>query len=101
MRHRDIEVLSAATEVPKHIKTSKVTPSTMLSMPPEVLLRSIQIHAVALLNVLSNELLFMVAEHLFDGAQVRSEDDELPPTTYSSSYYSSPYSTQSQAEMLR
>jgi hypothetical protein len=57
--------------------------------------------AVASLNVLSNELLFMAAEHLFDEAQDRSEDDELPPATSSSSYCGSPYSTQSQAEILR
>jgi hypothetical protein len=33
------------------------------------------------LDVLSNELLFLVAEHLRDEVQDRFDDDELPPTT--------------------
>jgi hypothetical protein len=101
MKRQDIEVCSAATEVPQHIKTYEATPSTMLSIPPDVSSKIIQTHAVVSLNVLSNELLFVVAEHLFDKAQDRFEDDELPPTTSSSRYCDYPYSNQYQAEILR
>jgi hypothetical protein len=73
---------SAATEVPQHVKKSQTTSSTGPSITPNISSRNTHIYANDSLDVLSNELLFIVAEHLLDEVQNRFEDDELPPTTF-------------------
>jgi hypothetical protein len=81
MWRREIEMWSAATEVPQHVKKSKTILSIGFSISPDVSSSNTRMNANASLDVLSNELLFIVAEHLLDEVQDRFEDDELPPTT--------------------
>jgi hypothetical protein len=81
MWRREIEIWSAATQVPQHVKKFQMTSSTGPSITPEISSKNTHINANDCLDVLSNELLFMVAEHLLDEVQDRFEDDELPPTT--------------------
>jgi hypothetical protein len=96
MRRQETQVSSAATEVPQHVETFKATSSTRPSISLYVSSENSQIDAMASLDGLSNELLFMVAERLFREMQDRFDDDELPPPTSQTRYSDPPYSTQSQ-----
>jgi hypothetical protein len=96
MTRRDIGVWSATTELPQHVETFRAISSTRPSLPLHVSSENSHIDAMASLDGLSNELLFMVAEHLFGEVQDRFDDDEPPSTTSQMRYSGPPYSTQSQ-----